>query len=74
MRDPICKISTPKSAGGMTLVVEHLPSKPDTLNSNPSTVPPPPKKNQESVPYKKQVWEIMAENFWNLAKNTNLQI
>jgi hypothetical protein len=26
------------------------------------------------VPYKKQVWEIMAENFWNLAKNTNLQI
>jgi hypothetical protein len=36
-RDPISRIIRAKQAGGMAQVVEGLPSKCETLNSNPST-------------------------------------
>jgi hypothetical protein len=35
--DPIRKITKAKRAGGMAQMVEHLPSKSEALNSNPSS-------------------------------------
>lgn len=48
-------IKTNKRAGGMAQVVERLPSKDETLNSNPSMPPPQKKKEKRKADWRFQI-------------------